>query len=455
MKQDSPDTDSIRVHTVSLGCPKNRIDTEKMLGRLGPEYYPADSPNASEVILVNTCSFIQPAVEESLQTILELAGQIKDLDPKPLLVVTGCLQARYGPELPPKLPEVDLWISFKEQDQWDRLIKKSLGDRDPRPGFRQADLERARLEPARVISTGPGFAYLKINEGCNHDCSFCLIPTIRGPLVSQPVEDLVLEAEGLLAGGVQEICIVAQDITAYGKDLGLKNGLKRLLERLAPLPGLRRLRLMYLYPSGVTRDLLSFLKQMGPPLLPYFDIPLQHAHPEILSRMGRPFQANPARTIDLIRDFFPEACLRTTFITGFPGESEEHFQALYRFVRDTSLNHVGVFAFSPEEGTRAAGLKPVVPDTQKQKRRNRLLELQAEISSSILSESVGQEMEILIDQPDPEWPTLFQGRTWFQAPEVDGITYVSSLQARPGQMIRCRIQESKTYDLTALDESGP
>ncbi|MCF8038285.1 MAG: 30S ribosomal protein S12 methylthiotransferase RimO [Desulfohalobiaceae bacterium] len=445
----------IRVHTVSLGCPKNRIDTEKMLGRLGPEYSPADSADEAEVILVNTCGFIQPAVEESLQTILELAMEIKDLDPKPLLAVTGCLPARYGSELTLKLQEVDLWVSFQEQGQWDRLIKKSLAERDLKPGIIENAQEGDCFEPSRVISTGPGYAYLKINEGCNHDCSFCLIPSIKGPLVSDPIDDLVSEAEGLLARGVQEICIVAQDVTAYGKDLGLKNGLQPLLERLASLPGLHWLRLMYLYPSGITKDLLAFLKQVGPPLLPYFDIPLQHAHPDILSKMGRPFQANPARTIDLIRDYFPEACLRTTFITGFPGESEDHFQALYDFVRDQSLNHVGVFSFSPEEGTRAAGLEEAVDDVRKEERRNRLLELQADISGRILSEAQGEEMEILIDQPDPEWPTLFQGRAWFQAPEVDGITYVSSLEARPGQMIRCRVQETKTYDLTALDESGP
>lgn len=455
MNQHANDGLRIKVYTVSLGCPKNRCDTEMMLGRLGPWYVPADNTAEADVILINTCGFIQPAVEESLQTILGLSAEIQDNTPRPLLAVTGCLPARYGQELSQKLPEVDLWISFQEQSQWDRLIKKALGKMSSGTPARQAEPQDSHLESSRVLSTGPGAAYLKINEGCSHDCSFCLIPSIRGALVSKPIEDLVQETSQLLARGVQEICVVAQDVTAYGRDLGLKNGLKQLLEKLAPLSGLRWLRLMYLYPLGMTRDLLAFLHDLGPPFVPYFDIPLQHVQPEILAQMGRPFRGDPGKTIDRIRDFFPGACLRTTFITGFPGETEDHFQSLYRFVQEKRLNHVGVFSFFPEPGTRAAAFKPVVADEVKEQRRHDLLALQAEISAELLSAFTGQEMEILIEAPDPEWPTLFQGRTWFQAPEVDGITYLSSRRARPGQMLCCRIQETKTYDLTALDESEP
>ena len=445
----------LRVYTVSLGCPKNRVDTEKMLGVLGSAYQPASSVQAADVVLVNTCGFIQPAVEESLETILGLADTIQDLNPRPLLVVTGCLQARYGQELGHKLPEVDLWLSFQEQDTWDRRIKELLGAAE---GFGAITLmggPRPESSPQRCLSTSPGSAYLKINEGCRHHCSFCLIPQLRGPLVSVPLQDLVQEARILLDQGVRELCIVAQDVTDYGRDLGYRHGLQTLLEQLALLPGLHWMRLMYLYPAGLTPELLGFLRQLGPPFVPYFDIPLQHAHPDILKRMGRPFQVDPEAILQRIRDFFPDSCIRSTFITGFPGEAPEHFQTLAHFLRNERLNHVGIFSFSPEEGTRAASFRPVVPEAVREERRGRLLEIQAEISSSLLAEHLDCEMDILIDRSDPEWPTLFQGRTWFQAPEVDGITYISSLKAAPGQILRSRIQESRTYDLIALDESDP
>ncbi len=446
---------SLRVYTVSLGCPKNRVDTENMLGGLGSAYRPAYSPQYADLVLVNTCGFIQPAVEESLETILELAESLREAEPKPLLVVTGCLPARYGHELREQLPEVDLWLSFQEQASWGRRIASRLnaGNSDAAAvSQRTPDISE---KPRRQLSTSPGTAYLKINEGCRHHCSFCLIPRLRGPLISSPIQSLIQEAGELLDQGVREICIVAQDVTDYGRDLGLENGLQTLLEQLAPLPGLQWLRLMYLYPAGLSPELLRFLKELGPPFIPYFDLPLQHAHPDILKRMGRPFQVDPEAIIRRVRGFFPEACLRSTFITGFPGESEEHFQTLLRFVRTQRLHHVGVFPFSPEPGTPAASFRPAVPEAVREARREQLLKLQASISEEILAETLDRELDVLIERSDPEWPTLFQGRTWFQAPEVDGITYISSLRAAPGQLVRSRIEECRTYDLIALDESEP
>ena len=447
-----PGIQTLTVYTVSLGCPKNRVDTERMLGRLGPAYRAAPEARSADIVLVNTCGFIQPAVEESLETILELAEDLKDLSPKPLLAVTGCLLARYGQELCDQLPEVDLWLTFQEQASWERRLaprlKARAGAASAAPG----------LEPdspplfGRQLSTGPGTAYLKINEGCRHACSFCLIPRLRGPLVSVPMQSLIREARELLDQGVRELCIVAQDVSDYGRDLGLETGLQSLLEQLAPLSGLHWLRLMYLYPAGLTRELLGFLKQLGPPFLPYFDIPLQHAHPEILKRMGRPFQVDAQAVIQRIRDFFPEACIRSTFITGFPGETEDHFQTLLRFLQTQRLHHVGVFSFSPEPGTRAATFGPAVPEPVREERRDRLLQAQAAISREHLARVLDRKVEVLIERSDPGWPTLFQGRTWFQAPEVDGITYISTLEAGPGRIIPCRIEETKTYDLIALEE---
>lgn len=447
---------TIRTYTTSLGCPKNRVDTEKMLGCLASDYQPCSTIQAADVILINTCGFIQPAVEESLETILTLAEEIRESSPKPLLVVTGCLLARYGQELKDKLPEVDLWISLQNQQHWDRIIRNKLGfDTPPPKQLQSRPGQEQRPGPPRHLSTGPGSAYLKISDGCRHNCSFCLIPQLRGPLLSTPLPDLIQEARNLLDQGVREIVLVAQDVCAYGQDLGLTRGLQELLHQLASLPGLQWLRLMYLYPSGLSEELLGFLKQLGPPFIPYFDIPLQHTHPDILKRMGRPFQVDSEAIIARIRNVFPDACLRSTFITGFPGEETDHFSSLVRFIQKHKLNHVGVFPFYPESGSSAAKLKPVVPEALRAERREHLLEIQAEISAQLLAETQGLEFDILLERPDPEWPTLFQGRTWFQAPEVDGITYISSLQAAPGDLIRSHIQESRTYDLIALDESGP
>ncbi|MFW5791472.1 MAG: 30S ribosomal protein S12 methylthiotransferase RimO [Desulfohalobiaceae bacterium] len=430
----------ILVHVVSLGCPKNLVDTERMLGCLGEGFEAAQTPEEARVVLINTCGFIRPAVEESVQAILEAAAVVKNVVPKPLLLVTGCLVERYGRELEAELPEVDLWLPISGQQEIGSLLARELRGKE---SFRSGP---------RVLSTPPGTAYLKIAEGCDNRCRFCTIPALRGPLASRPVEELRREAAELLARGVKEITLVAQDVTAYGRDLGLKQGLQQLLDALLPLPGLTWLRLLYLYPAGLTSELLVFLKGCGPALLPYFDVPLQHAHPDILSSMGRPFTRDPVGVVERIREYFPECALRTSLMVGYPGETEEHFAALLEFVRRARFHNLGVFTFYPEEGTPAAGLQGHVGQRVKEKRQKAVMELQAEISASILEQEVGLVRRVLVDRPDPEWPTLYQGRTWFQAPEVDGMTYVSGEQIAPGQMVQARIESASTYDLTALAE---
>ncbi|KAB1442710.1 30S ribosomal protein S12 methylthiotransferase RimO [Pseudodesulfovibrio senegalensis] len=433
--------DNIRVMTVSLGCPKNRVDTERLLGALGPGVEPVDEVAAARLVLINTCGFIEPAIEESVSTILDAVADMEELDgQRPVLAVAGCLVSRFGRDLVAEMPEVDLWLSTDELDQWPAMVREALG--------READPDLPRS-----LSTGPGYAYLKISEGCSHDCRFCTIPSIRGPLKSWPVDYLAAEAKALVGQGVPELIVVGQDSTHYGADLGPENDLQQLLARILPVPGLEWLRLMYLYPAGLTRTLLSFLRDAGKPFLPYFDIPLQHAHPEVLSSMGRPFARNPEKVVERVREFFPEAALRTTFIVGYPGETDEHFQCLMDFVRATRFHHLGVFPYWPEDGTPAAAMDNQVPDAVKLERRDALMELQAEISGEIMAGYVGETLPVLVEEPSPEWPGLFVGRTWFQAPEVDGVTYVSAqpgTELAPGMIVEAEVEDAKTYDLVAL-----
>lgn len=433
---------SLSVYSVSLGCPKNRVDTEHLLGSLGLPVKPVEHMGRAQVIFINTCGFILPAVEESVRTVVDAVNHLSALKRKPLLVVAGCMVGRYGAAaLAEDLPEVDLWLPNQEIERWPALLAGRLGL------LGSGDLRQGQ---GRRLSTGPSYAWLKISDGCRHQCSFCTIPGIRGRHRSVPAAELVREARGLLEQGVKEIVLVAQDVTAWGEDLGLKHGLKSLLEQLLPLKGLEWLRLMYLYPAGLNEDLLRFMRDAGAPLLPYFDIPLQHAHSDVLARMGRPFARDPRRVVERVRGILPDAALRTTFIVGFPGETEEQYAALRDFVAETRFKHMGVFAYRPEEGTPAADMPDQVEDRVKEWRRDSLMELQAEISEEVLAACQGRSMPVLVDTPHAEWPGLHTGRVWFQAPEVDGITYISGPGVKPGALVEADIVESAEYDLTAL-----
>jgi ribosomal protein S12 methylthiotransferase RimO len=435
---------AIRVHTVSLGCPKNRVDTERLLGVLGPGLVPAEDAGHADLVLINTCGFIRPAVEESIDTIVAVIREAEDAaeagEKRPLIAVAGCLVSRYGrAELARDLPEVDLWLSTRELEQWPGLIGAALGKK-----------KLDAMGPRR-LSTEPGFAYLKVSEGCSHRCAFCTIPSIRGKHVSRPLDELTREARLLVEqGGVPELVLVGQDVTSYGRDLGMKDGLRRLLDSLMPIRGLKWLRLMYLYPAGLTDSLLKHLGGLGRPLLPYFDIPLQHAHPEILSAMGRPFSQDPSLVVERVRRHFPEAALRTSIIVGFPGETDVHFKALKDFVTATRFTHMGVFPYHREEGTRAADMPGQVAQATKTRRRNSLMKLQESISRERLEALVGTRQEVLVEEPSPEWPGLHTGRVWWQAPEVDGVTYVSGPKVKPGRMVMADIEQAQSYDLVAL-----
>jgi tRNA-2-methylthio-N6-dimethylallyladenosine synthase/ribosomal protein S12 methylthiotransferase len=453
----------IHIYSISLGCPKNRVDTEKALGKIGEIWgglCPVQEMEAADLVFINTCAFIAPAVEESVRVILESIGRLEGLplDKRPLLAVAGCLVGRFGrEELAPDLPEADLLLETGEMPSWPERISAALKVRlrpsllPASPGMPVFPQNSAQsLSSPRFLSTGPSYAWLKVSEGCRQACSFCTIPAIRGPLRSTPAGLLRDEAAMLLDQGVREIILVAQNLSSWGSDLPGTHSLPHLLRLLLPLPGLERLRLMYLYPSGLTRDLLLFLKDAGEPLMPYFDIPLQHASQGILSRMGRPFAHDPFAVVERVRNVFPEAALRTSLIVGFPGETEADFEILCRFVRQARFSHLGVFVYQPEEGTSAARMKGRIPARIAGERRRVLLRIQAEISADILSSFVGQRLSILVDRPQGEWPGLYLGRAWFQAPEVDGVTYISGPGIVPGTLVEAEVSEASTYDLVAL-----
>lgn len=446
----------IKVYTQSLGCPKNLVDTEHVLGSLG-EFEIVDEMEEASVVFINTCAFIQSAVEESVATVVEVVTQANE---DCFIIVCGCLVGRYGVcELQKEVPEVGLWLDTKDIDNWGSLvaaaIQEHFGIKLPAKcyqSFRYKDTAIQIPEQGRRVSTGPSYAWLKIGEGCRHNCSFCTIPSIRGAYRSIDRKILVPEAKQIVDSGIKELILVAQDVTAWGSDTDDKD-LRPLLDELLALDGLERLRLMYLYPAGITDTLLKYLQGAGNKFVPYFDIPLQHAHEEILSQMGRPFAQNPELVVEKIRKYFPESALRTTLIVGFPGETDKYFDTLYNFVANSRFHQLGVFAYEQEEGTKAAAMPNQVEQRVKDARRNEIMELQADISEEILEQYLGERMPVLIDREHEEWPGLYVGRTWFQAPDVDGITYVSAPpeeEIKAGMLVEADITETQQYDLVAL-----
>lgn len=429
------------VWALSLGCPKNRVDSERLLGSLGAPVRTVAHMGRSRLVFINTCGFIEPAVRESIRAVLDAARHVGGLRRRPLLAVAGCMVGRYGArELAKELPEVDLWLPTEELEHWPDLVNAALG-------------LRPRETRGRLLSTGPSYAWLKIGEGCRHRCAFCTIPGIRGPLRSAPMDALLAEARSLIAQGVRELDLVAQDVASWGGDRAGAAGtpdLGDLLEALAGLDGLAWLRLLYLYPTGVTEALLRRMRGLGAPVLPYLDIPFQHAEPRLLRTMGRPFADDPRRVLDRVRAVLPDAAIRTTMIVGYPGETEADFRTLCRFVEQARFTHLGVFAYQAEDGTPAATLPDQVPMAVREERRAALMELQADISAEILAGSVGGRLSVLVDAPEEEWPGLHRGRVWFQAPEADGTTWVSGPGVTPGALVECDIVESSAYDLSAL-----
>jgi ribosomal protein S12 methylthiotransferase len=426
-----------------LGCEKNRVDTEHMLGLLAEAGYgiSADERDAA-VVVVNTCSFIQDARQESVRTLVELAEAGKEL------IIAGCLAQHFREELLESLPEARAIVGTGDYQHIVEVLRRvEAGERVNRVSETPRFVADEHLP--RYRTTSEAVAYLKVAEGCDYRCAFCIIPHLRGDQRSRPIASIVAEARNLAAQGVKELILISQITTNYGLDLAGRPQLAELLRALGEVE-IPWIRVHYAYPTGLTPDLLAAFREV-PNVLPYLDLPLQHSHPEVLRAMNRPWQAGVnADLLERIRDQLPEAVLRTTFIVGFPGETEEHFAHLQDFVNQQRFDHVGVFAFSPEEGTPAATLPDPVPAAVAQERRDRLMALQQPIAASRNAAWVGRIVDVLIEQENPASGAMI-GRCARFAPEVDGEVLVSpgprGLTAAPGTMVPVRITGADTYDL--------
>jgi ribosomal protein S12 methylthiotransferase len=436
---------------VSLGCPKNLVDSERMLGKLAQDGYRL-TPDAdgADVVVINTCGFIEPARQESLGVIRDMLA-LKEQGRVGAVVVAGCLAERKKDDLLQEVPGVDHIVGVFGREEishvLDRILQKQRQD-EQRSLFRPAPV-RALEDTARLRITPRHYAYLKISEGCDRLCTFCAIPAMRGKHITKPIEEVLREARELAADGVRELIVVAQDTTYYGLDLYGKVRLAELLRKLNEVEGLEWIRVLYAYPIHFTDELIDTLAGT-PKIVPYLDLPLQHINDRLLKRMQR--RVNRAETEGLLirlRCAIPNLTLRTTFIVGFPGETEAEFEELCDFVRETRFERAGVFAYSLEPGTPAARLPDHLPEEVKQARRDRLMEIQQEIAFAWARGQVGKELEAIVDGPDPEVPGHVLARGPADAPDIDCLVRLKGKGLRAGDLVRARVTGADGYDLAA------
>ncbi|QUW03991.1 30S ribosomal protein S12 methylthiotransferase RimO [Chloracidobacterium validum] len=450
---------------VSLGCPKNLVDSEVMLGLAAQAGYAiTDTAGDADVIVVNTCGFIEAAKQESIETILEMAA-LKAAQPGRRLIVAGCLVERYRDELRTELPEVDAFIGTNELEQLPRLLRSPGTTIAPHPVAlrpRGGIPARERTRPdadylysettPRIRTTPRHYAYVKIAEGCDHPCAFCSIPQMRGNLRSRRVGSILAEVERLAAEGVREIILIGQDTTSYGEDLGLKHGLATLLRALAQVQGITWIRFLYAYPTRISDALLDVLAS-EPKLCRYIDMPLQHAATRMLHAMRRPGSREfMEKLIARIRERVPGVALRTTFIVGYPGETQADFDVLLDFCASQSFDWVGAFVYSDEEGTPAFDLPDKVPARTAEARRAKLMRLQARISKQRLKRFKRQVVDVLFEGPSEDSDLIWQGRLATQAPGIDGRVLITDAPAdmpspQPGDLVQVEITATHTYDL--------
>jgi ribosomal protein S12 methylthiotransferase len=435
-----------KVGFVSLGCPKNLLDSEVMLGHLTRSgYQPVQSPEEAEVLVVNTCGFIEAAKQESIDAILEMA-KYKTGGSCRRLVVTGCLAQRYAKDIATEIPEVDVVFGL---DQLDTIVDAcESGER--RVESLSADGSAAYLYDhlaPRILTTPSHYAYLKISEGCDYPCTFCIIPRIRGSYRSREPESILAEAESLAARGVKELVLIAQDTTRYGAELGLKHGLASVLRDLATIDGIEWVRFLYAYPTTVSDEVLEVLAE-EPKLCRYVDIPLQHASDRILKAMKRPGTgASNLALLRRIRDAVPGVAVRSSFIVGFPGETRDDYEALLRFCAEADLDHLGVFTYSNEEGTAAFVSEEAISEEEKARRRAKLMRQQRRISLARNRSRVGSRLRVLVEGKSEETDLLLQGRAEHQAPGIDGVVLINDGEAAPGTFAEVEIVEAHPYDL--------
>ncbi|HKI38672.1 MAG TPA: 30S ribosomal protein S12 methylthiotransferase RimO [Gemmataceae bacterium] len=438
---------------VSLGCPKNLVDSERMLGKLAQDGY-ALTPDAdgADVVVINTCGFIEPARQESLAVIREMLA-LKEQGRVGAVVVAGCLAERKKDDLLQEVPGVDHIVGVFGREEITQVVERVRSrDREgaglQRSLFRPAPV-RALDDTARLRITPRHYAYLKISEGCDRLCTFCAIPGMRGKHVTKPIEEVLREAKELIADGVRELIVVAQDTTYYGLDLYGRVRLAELLRELDGLDGLEWIRLLYAYPMYFTDELIETIAG-AKKVLPYLDMPLQHVSDRVLRRMQR--RVDRAATEELVgklRQAMPDLAMRTTFIVGFPGETEAEFDELVEFVKASRFERVGVFPYSFEPGTPATRLDGHLPEEVKQERRDRLMEAQQEVAFRWSGEQVGRELDVIIDGSDPEVPNHALGRSYADAPDIDGVVRVKGKRLHAGDFVRVKVTGADGYDLAA------
>ena len=434
----------IKVGMVSLGCAKNQVDAERMLAILRRDGFVL-SPDAGvcDVVIVNTCGFIEDAKRESIENILEFAA-LKETGALKAVVVTGCLAERYQKEIAGELPEVDVILGIGKNNDISRAIRGALkGERTVAFG----DKASLSLEGERILTNAPYYAYLKVADGCGNRCSYCAIPLIRGDFRSRRMEDVVAEAKELGEQGVTELNVVAQDTTRYGEDIYGELMLPRLLEELCALPGIHWVRILYCYPQRITDELLEVMARQ-PKIVHYMDMPVQHASGRVLAEMNRRGDAESLTSlVEKIRRKIPDIALRTTFITGFPGETEEDFEELCLFVQKNRFDRLGCFAYSQEEDTPAAGMEPQLDGETKRRRAEIVMELQMRIAEVKGEESLGRTLEVLCEGYDRE-RGLYFGRSYMDAPDIDTKVYFSAgYSPEPGNYLPVTITEAMDYDL--------
>ena len=435
----------MKILLISLGCDKNLVDTEVMLGLLASRGHEmTDDETEAEVIIINTCCFIHDAKEESIQNILEMAEYKKKGSLK-ALIVAGCLAQRYRQEILDEIPEVDAVLGTTAYGQILESLDAALAGR---PEVRLADLQSLPVvETKRLVTTGGHYAYLKIAEGCDKHCTYCIIPQIRGSYRSVPMERLLEEAEELAGQGVRELILVAQETTLYGKDIYGEKKLPELLRRLCRIRGLQWIRILYCYPEEITEELIQVMKE-EPKICHYLDLPVQHANDRILKRMGR--RTTRQQLIEMVgklRREIPDICLRTTLITGFPGETEEEHAELVDFVDQMEFDRLGVFTYSPEEGTPAAEMPDQIEEEVKLARQAEIMELQQEIAFENAEAMVGREVLVLIEGKVAD-ENAYVGRTYRDAPGVDGMIFVETGELLlSGDFARVRVTGALEYDL--------
>lgn len=441
----------MKIGVVSLGCPKNLVDSETMLGLIHEDNFEiTNDPAEAEIIIVNTCGFIESAKEESINTILQMAEYKKSGSCRHI-IVTGCLGQRYADDLFDELPEVDAIAGVEVYDEIGSIIKRVMnGERFIMLGRSKPDVIYTSKDTflPRILTTPPYTAYLKIAEGCDNCCSYCAIPSIRGPYRSKPMEQVLKEARALADGGVKELIVVAQDTTRYGEDLpGGKLLLADLLKELNKIESLKWIRVMYCYPNNFTDELIETFASLDK-VCKYVDLPLQHASNRLLASMNRyDTKEEVSALLTKLRERIPGIVIRTTFIVGFPGETDEDFEELKEFVEQQRFENAGVFAYSQEEGTVAGAMPNQIPDEIKQNRYHELMALQAQISEELHQDTEGMTLEVLVEGIEEDGSGLHYGRSYREAPDIDGLIFIENPgELAPGDFVKVNILQGFTYE---------